>query len=41
MPGGTKPAAIRPSDVAHLYTILSLEEASVQDVAGSMPAADV
>jgi hypothetical protein len=41
MSGGTKVTAIWPPDVASLYTILSLEEASVQDVADSMPAADL
>ena len=35
--GGTEFTAIWPSDVVCLYTILSLEEASVQDVAGSVP----
>ena len=35
---GTEHTAIWPSDIAGLYTILSLEQASLQDFAGSMPA---
>ena len=35
---GTEHTAIWPSDFAGLYTILSFEEASVQDFAGSVPA---
>ena len=36
--GGTELPAIWPSEVVGLYTILSLEEASVQDFAGFVPA---
>ena len=36
--GGTELTAIWPSDLVGLYTILSVEQASVQDFAGSTPA---
>jgi hypothetical protein len=36
--GGTEHTAIWPSDLAVLYTIVSLGEASLQDFAGLMPA---
>ena len=36
--GGTELPAIWPSEIVGLYTILSLEEASVQDFAGFVPA---
>src|SRR5271165_285446 len=36
--GGTEHTVIWPSDFAVLYTIVSLEEASLQDFAGSVPA---
>jgi hypothetical protein len=38
VPGGTELPAIWPSEFAEPYTIVSLEEASLQYFAGSMPA---